>query len=470
MSEASAALELGAPSARTWQLHGLQREILLGPERFKVLPAGRRYGKSHVGAMWALRLAHTARLERREGVAWVVYPTYRIARTAWRKMIRLAPRGWITATVGTEEHPDTMALGGVKIEFRSAMNPESLVAEGLIGAWLDECGTIAERAWAESIRPTLVDLKAPALFTGTPKGRTWFYKMAMQGLEGGGETRSFMLSPRQGLPSALNPYLDPAELDKLAEHMTERTFRQEILAEFLASSGSAFRYASALRGQRCTEHRTISLGVDLARQFDWTVLWGFCEHGHWTHFERFNAIDWPVQKERIVQAWLRLGRPWVTLDSTGVGDPVAQDLMRMGVRLEAFEFTGKSKPQLMEALILAFDQRLLTIPDDDAVVAEFEAIEPEQTPYGYTKYAAPEGLHDDIVMACALAWRGLRRGGDLGLTFGGSYRPAASSAAAPGEQAQAGPAWVCILRSPPHMCRTGLPCSPRCGPREEKQS
>ena len=44
----------------------------------------------------------------------------------------------LVAVFGTEEHPDTMALGGVKIEFRSAKNPESLVAEGLIGAWLDE--------------------------------------------------------------------------------------------------------------------------------------------------------------------------------------------------------------------------------------------------------------------------------------------------------------------------------------------
>jgi len=58
---------------------------------------------------------------------------------------------------------------------------------------------------------------------------------------------------------------------------------------------------------------------------------------------------------------------------------------------------------------MAVEEVQVTIPDEPALVNELKAFDYEITPSGRMRYGAPEGMHDDCVMALALAWHGLRR-------------------------------------------------------------
>ena len=72
-------------------------------------------------------------------------------------------------------------------------------------------------------------------------------------------------------------------------------------------------------------------------------------------------LDWGFQKMKIISFAKRYpGLIWV--DSTGVGDPIYDDLNRTGVRVKGYKFTSESKRQLIENLSICFDEKEITIP------------------------------------------------------------------------------------------------------------
>jgi hypothetical protein len=402
-----------------WKLHKNQKRALYSKTRFTLVAAGRRWGKSDVAVRWILRRGMDARLASLDGIIWIIYPTYKVARVAWRKFKKLAPPGWVTNYTGTDLHPEAIKMGNITIEFQSGMKPETLVGEGLLAAWIDECGEIKERVWAESIRPTLMDFKAPALMTGTPKGRNWFYKMYARGWEE--ESRGILsvgTDSAQGCRSHDNPYVPLDEIEDIARDLTARAYQQEILARFLSAEGAVFRVDRIRdKGLRLSEKETVALGVDLARRKDFTVLVGMDADFAVTFYDRFKDIDWPLQRRRIKATWEALDRPALVMDSTGVGDPVVQEMQADGVPVEPYYFTGTSKRALVEQLTLACDDAALTLPDEPTLLNELESFDMTQLPSGNIRYSAPEGQHDDCVMALGLALYGASRYGDLGITL-----------------------------------------------------
>lgn len=422
MATVQAATETG-DGAADWKMHRWQALAFERQERFIVWPGGRRVGKSEFAVMWTLQRYADARARGLRGVIWIVYPTYDIARTAWRKFKRITPEAWVRRFVGTELQPRAIIMrGGVTIEFKSGVNPGSLVGEGLLAAWVDECGEIKERVWGESLRPTLADHVAPALFTGTPKGHNWYWKLFQQGWSPEfTDTTSIGLSEAQGVPSGENPYLDPDEVLAMGREMSSRLFQQEIEARFLGAEGAVFRLDRIReKGLTFSTQPTTALGVDLARRSDYTVLIGLDRDFGVTYFERFRDIDWPLQKRKIEAAWLALGKPAIVIDATGVGDPMVQELQYSGVYIaEPFLFTATSKRQLVETLVMACDEAALTLPDEPALLNELEAFEMIPSRTGNVRYSAPEGRdsHDDCVIALALALRGAQRFGDIGITL-----------------------------------------------------
>jgi len=53
--------------------------------------------------------------------------------------------------------------------------------------------------------------------------------------------------------------------------------------------------------------------------------------------------------------------------------------------------------------LLAFERQTMGLLDDPVLLAELDAYTMERLPSGSWRYGAPSGLHDDCVMALALA-------------------------------------------------------------------
>ena len=151
------------------------------------------------------------------------------------------------------------------------------------------------------------------------------------------------------------------------------------------------------------------VGCDIAKHTDWTVLIAMdAKTGLCLEMERFNQLDWPLQKERIagfVKRWNAL----LVMDATGVGDPVYDDLRRVLPRVEGFKITAQTKRELVQGLMVAVEQRrVMWQAAWEILTAEMRRYEYDIGPTGQISYAAPSGYHDDCVMALALGVWGCR--------------------------------------------------------------
>lgn len=195
-----------------------------------VVAAGRRWGKSYLAGY----ILFLAALKKPGNYFWVA-PSYKMSRDPWRRMKKLAVQSMNgLAKVHEADRRITLPNESI-IEFHSADDPQSLRSQGLRGVVMDEFSKIPESAWKEAIQPSLTDYDDSwSLLIGTPFGINLFSEMFDNGQIGKNDTRSWQFT------SYDNPHasLRKIEFDKIT--MSDREFRQEHLAEFIAESGFVF--------------------------------------------------------------------------------------------------------------------------------------------------------------------------------------------------------------------------------------
>jgi hypothetical protein len=364
--------------------HSSQLKVLSEAKRFNVLDCGRRWGKSAL----AINLLSENALDGHP-VAYFA-PFYSLLSGTFKELYS------VLNTVTTRKHDNQfieLATGG-SIEFWSLENPIAGRSRKYKVAIVDEAAFNRNlwQSWTEAIRPTLTDLKGSAWFMSTPKGKNDFYKLWMRGQTGEQDWMSWQM------PTITNPHIDPSEIEAARRDLPELAFAQEYLAEFNDNVANPFGLDKIriCTGQMSNEP-AVCFGIDLAKSFDWSVIIGLDRFGVVSYFERFQR-PWNETKEII----RRLPRAAIKIDSTGVGDPITEDIQRERGDVHSFKYTSTSKQQLMEGLSAAIHQRRIIFPEG-TIRAELESFEYQMTGTG-VKYTAPPGLHDDCVNALALAW------------------------------------------------------------------
>ncbi|HUX17025.1 MAG TPA: hypothetical protein VMW52_11175, partial [Phycisphaerae bacterium] len=240
-------------------------------------------------------------------------------------------------------------------------------------------------------------------FFSTPKGRNAFWRFYQYGQDPGEPDWASWK-----MPTAANPYIDPAEIEAARRSLPERVFQQEYLAEFLEDAGGVLRHvmdAAVLQPADPVAGRQYAMGVDWAKSADFTVL-TVMDIGsrEMVYLDRFNQIDYVVQRGRLGALAERYHVEAIIAESNSIGEPIIEQLQRDGLPVRGFQTTNATKAQIIEALSLAFEQRTIRILADPVLIGELQAYEMERLPSGMTRYSAPEGMHDDCVMSLALAW------------------------------------------------------------------
>lgn len=372
--------------------HEGQRRVIAEADRFNVLECGRRFGKTTLGQ----RLLIKGAANKRCPVAWFA-PTYKLLTDVWREVVQRTQPG--TKSISQQERRIELVNGGV-IDFWSLDQSDAGRGRKYGRIIVDEAGIIRdlESAWQGAIRPTLADLKGDAWFLGTPKGHNYFHRLFAKGQAREGGWRSWRL------PTTDNPTIDPAEIEAARRDMPETAFRQEFLGIPADDGGNPFGLAAIANCRAAlSTNPPEAFGIDLAKSADWTVVTGLDALGHVCRLERWQS-DWGQTRRRVLD---EIGEVPTLIDSTGVGDPIVEDLIREKPNVEGFKFTSTSKQQIMEGLAAAIQRTEVGFPEG-WLTAELEAFEYEYH-VGRVRYTAPTGLHDDGVCALALANHMLRR-------------------------------------------------------------
>ena len=380
------------------QPHPGQLEVHNSDARFKVLSAGRRWGKTRLGVNECLDAASKG------GRAWWVSPSYKTSEVGWRplrQIVRKIPNAEIRLA-------DRMVIlpGGGLVAIRSADNPDSLRGEGLDFVVMDECAFMQKEAWTEAIRPSLSDRLGRALFISTPKGRNFFWELYQRGINGEEGWQSWTF------PTSNNPFIEPVEIEAAKRDLPEIIFRQEYLAEFIDDSGGVFRRvqeAAVLDPQEPQAGRQYVAGVDVASSVDFTVVSVLdAESKEMVYMDRFNRVDYPVLIDRLESVYHRYSLTSMVVEANSIGRPVIDELVSRGLAIIPFTTTSATKQSIIQQLQAAFENAQIKIVNDPVLVGELLSFESKRNPSGGFSYSAPAGMHDDCVMSLAFAWNGIR--------------------------------------------------------------
>jgi len=263
---------------------------------------------------------------------------------------------------------------------------------------IDEAAHQQEEAWTEVLRATVLVKGKKVLLVSTPKGKNWFHTMFQLGLTDDNYT-SFKYT------SYDNPLIDPKEIDAAKETLPDHIFRQEYLAEFLDDGSGVFiNITDAVID--APETSVKYAGIDLGRADDYTVLTIVNDKNQEIYSERWRHMEWSKIISNMVSV-LNEYKPYTLVEANGTQDAIYEQIRNKvnysKSRVLPFVTTLKSKPQIVEDLIVAFEQLDLGIIGYDWQLSELQSFAYEyNVKTRKIKYSAPTGLHDDYVMSRAI--------------------------------------------------------------------
>ena len=373
-------------------LYPKQKAAIFDPARISAIEASTKSGKTSGSIIWLIEQALlTGGINRNY---WWIAPVNVQSEIAFRRMRLSLPRDTFTAHLGLK----TITLfNGAIIWFKSGDHPDGLYGEDVYAAVIDEASRFKEEAWY-AVRSTLTATRGPIRIIGNVKGRRgWFYQLARRAEHGTQDMAYHKIVASDAVAAGV---LDAEEIEAAKRDLPEMVFRELYFAEPSDDGGNPFglqHIDSCIRPLSSRPPR--SWGWDLAKKQDYTVGIALDDAGAVCRFERFHQVPWGETMNRIVSL---TGTVPALGDSTGVGDPIVEEVQRkLGETFQGYHFTQSSKQKLMEGLAVAIQSRTVWFPDG-VIAQELKEFEFEFTRTG-VRYSCPPGYYDDCVCALSLA-------------------------------------------------------------------
>ena len=212
--------------------HAVQRRLWLDPYRFKVIPAGRRSGKTENAKRKVVRAGFRGN---RHGNAryFAAAPTWAQAkRIFWADLKALIPKRFMAGSP-SEGELTIRLISGSEICVFGLDKPERIEGSPWDGGILDEYGNMKKEAWGAHVRPALSDRQGWCWLTGVPEGRNHYYDVYQRARsDATGEWGAYTWKSSEVLPAA--------EIEAARRDLDELTFLQEYEASFVNFLGRAY--------------------------------------------------------------------------------------------------------------------------------------------------------------------------------------------------------------------------------------
>lgn len=450
-----------------------QKLLIHSPALFQVYALGTKTGKT-LGLSTRLQKCSYVTKPERPGYFRILAPYYRHTKITYKYMNRLMPEKtpydpnltpeqnaiaqeqWQAMKPERQEgrkvfewrHNDS------EIECMHGQDPAAIEGEAVDGQGIDEAAKFKEASFAAAMSTT-TQRGGWTVLTSTPIGKNWFYKVAMEAKEKEEWAIKKGIQPEmifRSVPTWTSPFVKAEVIDNAKRTMPTRLFRQLYGGEFV-DDGSVFTHISEAFGNVSEfytldywmpdrhESRCAFVGVDWAKNVDWTVFIALNEKGKMIGFSRFQKKKY---SEAVAELWafcerLRIGatrdgeqsqKLEVTIlhDQTGVGEAVSDTIddslnqdkpeevkdeakvkdfenavKARGYTINGLKWTNALKEEYVLANILSLEECVLKLFPWQVLRNEMSAFQVETSKAGNPIYSAPGGQHDDTVMALIMA-------------------------------------------------------------------
>ncbi len=214
-----------------------QSQIANDRHRFRVIVAGRRFGKTTLSAweMFAKACATS------DGRITYIAPTFAQARDiAWMELKR------VCATLATNVNESRLEITVRNLRGNTSIislhgweSVETMRGQKYDMLILDEISNMRDfwTYWQEVLRPALTDKRGSAMFIGTPAGFNHLYDLfnLENDPQKGQEYKSFHFTTYD------NPHMPQDEIEKAKQELTEDKFAQEYMADFRKMEGLVYK-------------------------------------------------------------------------------------------------------------------------------------------------------------------------------------------------------------------------------------
>ncbi|MSU01946.1 LAGLIDADG family homing endonuclease [Tissierella pigra] len=369
---------------------------------------------------------------------WIVAPNMRLARQNWRDLKKLLPKELVYDISLSNLTIETIN-GGI-IEIHSADDPETLVGVGLDIVTITEAARVKEldTVWANLRQRLDSPGRGPggkggiALINSTPRGRTYFYKLALMG-----DKDSSLYSPSYEtfhFSTWDNPHMGKKRYtivgedsmgnpitfeDEIKMGMTNDRYRQDYLAEFIMEINSVFPHYDRVlirppldcrsdeamaefwsEWEKVDPFETYTIGYDPASKGDGKPCVIRDSKGKVVKIDLMSRLGWDAQWDRLAMYSRLYNGATVNFGQTGLGETIGSQLTKRGIPNVPINEQGNNKAKLVEDFAVVVEQQWCQIPWSTEVekqLQDYVSVDREGRSTQY--HNATDSGHDDIVSA-----------------------------------------------------------------------
>ena len=398
--------------------HKKQQEVLLSPNKNKVIVCGRRSGKTQMIAGEIIRGGVLDIYHKQ----MVIAPTYKQTLIVYYKITELMQNAKVYDDIEKTimaPRPQIVFKNGAVVDFGSADNPDSLRGDNYDRLFKDESSFIKSGA-KNAIKPLTYDTGAPVWDTTTPWGKGEVWELWARGLAGDEDYGCFHYNYKD------NPYLNEEgvkEIEKdILEYGEDSVYVQcEIYGNFVEDRDVYFSkelIESSIEkynlGTPPNSKYNYTLGVDIAGEGeDESVFISLLNHGGGMRVNDIDFFEKNLPREIVGKVKIldeQYNYVGIYLDKTGMGEGPA-DFIRESLggglsddyRVQALRFSVQSKMDIYSNLKKLMVQGKLKIPNHKKLIYQLMDLRYELMSSGDMKIHHSDKGHDDYADALALA-------------------------------------------------------------------
>lgn len=319
------------------------------------------------------------------------------------------------------KHQLVMKKTKAELHWFSAENPRAGQGHTFSRGYFEESQNVSDDFWV-NVRPAFGARMARIFAFGTPDPvieSTWF-----EGLYLRGQDEEDLDAYSYSIPCYVNKWLPTEDIRDAMNTLSEREFRMKYLGQFVRHEGAVFQHPETCftgslkatisfpNGQATVnvlkpldKGAHYSMGLDLAKSQDFTVAYVIdTRTKEIVGRLRINRLDYVKVADGVEALAKHFHTRRIRMDTTGLGEPVADMLRKRGLTIGEYVFTNKSKERLVSTLVREIEHKRLVLPAEDTqLLRELKAFARVVSKAGNVIYSAPANAHDDTVMALGLA-------------------------------------------------------------------